>query len=151
MKRSIINEQLVSDIARLMPEMSNSEIATQLNVSVSTVKKVIRENMLKRGSSEEQHIRSQGRIRLIKSERRRALFGLEQHTCLKVFTNRERNILKNCLKRKQYIFLKRGDVIAYFDENTARDDSYEERGTKLGLKFKKLDKTESTLFKPKRI
>ncbi len=103
------------------------------------MKKIIKENNLDRTKTDMEEIRSRTRRDLIRAERRRAIFGLEQKTGIKVFTNRERNTLKYCLTRRKYVFLRRGDTTAYFDDNTNRYTPYEERGRKLGLKFKPIE------------
>lgn len=128
MNRRVITDELIESVAELVPVMSNSAIAQKLNVSVTTVIKIQKQQGIKRNKEALQRIRSESRSNLIRTERRRALFGLEQHTDIKVFTNRERNVLKNLLKRKGYVFIKRGDVIAYISNNTKRVDKYEERG-----------------------
>lgn len=139
MSRVVITEELISRIEGMFATKSNNEIANELNISVCTVKKILKENNFVRTYDDKYKVRSRTRIDLIKSERRRAIFGLDQRTELKVFTNRERNSLKYRLRRKKYKFLNRGDTIAYYDDETQRKSAYEERGYKLGLKFKPLE------------
>lgn len=139
MCRQKITQTLVEQTRCLMQEFSNFEIAEKLKVSLSTIKRIIREQSFSRTREESESIRRRTRKELIRAERRRAIFGLDQKTDIKVFTNRERNNLKYCLKRKRYKFLQRGDNTAYYDDNTARHPPYEERGRKLGLKFKQLE------------
>lgn len=139
MNKIKITKELVADIANMIKEYSYCEIASNLKVSLSTVKRIIRENHLDRSKTDMEAIRSRTRKDLIRAERRRAIFGFDQKTDIKVFTNRERNSLKYCLKRKRYIFLRRGDNTAYFDESTNRHPPYEERGSKLGIKFKPIE------------
>lgn len=138
MCRMKITSSIASQTRELLNSHSNSEIAEKLKVSLSTIKRVIRENGLRRSRTDQESIRSRKRKELIRAERRRAIFGLDQKTDIKVFTNRERNNLKYCLKRRNYLFLHRGDNTAYFDENTNRFPPYEERGKKLGIRFKQL-------------
>lgn len=139
MCRPKITDKLTEQTRNLMRELSNLEIANELRVSLSTIKRIIRENGLTRTREESESIRRRTRKELIKAERRRAIFGLDQKTEIKVFSNRERNNLKYCLRRKRYRFLKRGDNTAYYDDQTTRNTSYEERGRKLGLRFKQLE------------
>ena len=139
MCRTKITKQLIEQTQILMQEYSNFEIAEKLKVSLSTVKRILRENGFIRTKEEIESIRRRTRKELVRAERRRAIFGLDQKTEIKVFTNRERNSLKYCLKRKRYRFLKRGDTTAYYDEQTCRHPPYEERGRKLGLRFKQLE------------
>lgn len=139
MNKTKITTELASQIKSLYKYHSNSEIASKLDVSLSTVKRIMKENNLDRTKTDLEVIRSRTRKDLIRAERRRAIFGLDQKTEIKVFTNRERNSLKYCLKRRKYRFLGRGDNTAYFDETTNRYPPYEERGSKLGLKFKPIE------------
>lgn len=139
MNRTIISDALITKIAGLLGDNSNRNIAELIGVSLTTVKRIIRENGLIRSKEQQIAIRSKSRKNLIRAERRRAIFGLDQKTGIKVFKNRERNQLKYCLKRRHYRFLRRGDNTAYFDENTNRYPLYEERGSKLGLKFKPIE------------
>ena len=126
-------------ILTLHKELSYSEISEKLSLSTSTIKRILKENQGKRTKEETKAIRSRTRKKLIHAERRRAIFGLDQKTDIKVFTNKERNVLKYCLKRRRYIFLRRGENIAYYNEQTNRDPIYEERGCKLGIKFKQIE------------
>lgn len=139
MCRINITKDLAEKVSLLIKDNSNSEIAGRLRVSVTTVKRIIRENRLTRTKEELENIRSRTRKELIRAERRRAIFGLDQKTDIKVFTNRERNSLKYCLKRRKYLFLKRGETTAYYNEQTNRYPPYEERGRKLGIKFKRIE------------
>ncbi len=139
MNKIKISTELIADVEELVKDFSNCEIATRLKISLSTVKRIIRDNHLGRSKEEKNAIRSRTRNDLIRAERRRAIFGLDQKTEIKVFTNKERNTLKYCLKRKKYVFLARGDTTAYYDSATSRHPPYEERGRKLGLKFKPLE------------
>lgn len=139
MNKIKISSDIINAVEELVKDFSNCEIATKLKISLSTVKRIIRDNHFCRSNEEKDAIRSRTRKDLIKAERRRAIFGLDQKTDIKVFTNRERNTLKYCLKRKHYIFLRRGDTIAYYDESTSRHPPYEDKGRKLGLKFKPLE------------
>ena len=139
MCRYSITKDLAEETRKLLGTHSNSEIADRLEVSVTTVKRIIRVYQLSRTRDEQEFIRSRTRKDLIRAERRRAIFGLDQKTDIKVFTNRERNSLKYCLKRRKYLFLQRGSTTAYFNEQTNRYPPYEERGRKLGLRFKELE------------
>ena len=134
-----MTKDLSHKINDMMKEFSNFEIAESLKVSISTVKRVIKENRFSRSREETVAIRSRTRRDLIRAERRRAIFGLDQKTGIKVFTNREKSSLKYCLKRRKYKFLRRGDNIAYYDKETNRYPPYEERGIKLGLKFRPIE------------
>ena len=138
------NDQIAL-ILSLHKEFSYSEISEKLSLSTSTIKRILKENQGKRTREETKAIRSRTRKKLIRSERRRAIIGLDQKTEIKVFTNKERNVLKYCLKRRRYIFLHRGENIAYYNEHTDRHLIYEERGRKLGIKFKQMEKSISII------
>ncbi|WP_286145282.1 DNA-binding protein [Bacteroides caecimuris] len=130
-----INQEKIGLIADLVKTKSLSEVAKTVGCSVSSVSKVIKDGGIVRSRVELSSIRSRVRTDLIRKERRRAIFGLDQNTDIKVFFNKERNVLKYCLKRKGYRFLQRGVNIAYYAEDTKRDDIYEEKGRKLGIRF----------------
>ena len=135
MCRTSISKDKIEQTSILMKNHSNSEIAARLDISVTTVKRIIKDNKFQRTQDEQRAIRSRLRKELIRAEWRRSIYGLDQKTGLKVFTNRERNSLKYCLKRLNYRFFSRGDISAYYDERTKRNPAYEERGRKLGIKF----------------
>ncbi len=139
MKKTKITEEIIAQIKVMIKDFSNCEIAEKLRISLSSVKRIIKDHNLDRSKTDMEAIRSRTRRNLIRAERRRAIFGLDQKTGIKVFTNRERNSLKYCLKRKRYVFKARGDNTAYYNENTNRYLPYEERGNKLGIKFKPIE------------
>lgn len=139
MNKTKITSDLIAQTEEMIKDHSNCEIADKLRISLSTVKRIIKDNNFFRTREDKEFIRSRTRRALIRAERRRAIFGLDQKTEIKVFTNRERNSLKYCLRRRNYLFLQRGDNIAYFDARTQRHPTYEERGRKLGLKFKPIE------------
>lgn len=139
MSRLVVTDELISRIGEMYAAKSNNEIAEELQISVWAVKKVLKENNFVRSHDDKCKVRSRTRTELVKAERRRAIFGFDQKTDIKVFTNRERNSLKYRLRRKGYRFLSRGDTTAYYDDGTERIPVYEERGNKLGLKFRPLE------------
>ena len=139
MCRKKTTSEQIERILALRSEFSNSEIAEKLSLSISTVKRIVKAQGCSRTQEEAVKIRSRTRKSLIRGERRRAIFGFDQKTGIKVFTNRDRNMLKYCLRRRNYIFLSRGATIAYYDRDTSRYPPYEEKGLKLGLKFLQLE------------
>lgn len=130
-----ITDDIVARIADTIQDHSASETAAIIGCGVSTVFKVIRENNIKRNPDGKMSMRSRIRKEFVHAERRRAMFGFDQKSNVKVITNKERNVLKYKLKRKYYIFIKRGDTTAYYDDRTVRDSRYEELGRKLGIRF----------------
>lgn len=132
MKITIERKQMIIDLIR---QKSISEVASIVGCSTTTVSKIIKENGIVRTSEEKASIRSNTRSRLVRAERRRAIFGLDQKSNLKVFSNKERAIIKYCLKRKGYRFPFRGVNTAYYDSETIRDKRYEDKGKKVGIRF----------------
>lgn len=137
-----IDNDVKKKILELIKDKSISEVAALVGCGISSVSKVIRDNKIVRSKEDLASIRSRVRTGMVKSERRRAIFGLDQKSNLKVFSNKERNALKYCLKRKGYLFFERGVNIAYFNEETMRDEKYEERGRKLGIRFLQCDRNQ---------
>ena len=76
-------------VRELYPTFSQVEIAEATHTSKSTVRRVVTELHLTRTKEEEREIRSRIRRKLIKKERARIVFGLDQHTNIKLVTNGE--------------------------------------------------------------
>lgn len=131
--------KLTDDIKRQIIELrkthSTSEIAAMFGCSSRSIEYVLRDYGILQDSKDSAAIRSRVRRQYVRDDRRRALFGLDQKTNLKVFSNKDRITLRYCLKRKGYIFMGRGENTAYYNSDTIRDNAYEERGMKLGLRF----------------
>ena len=85
-----INQEKIGLIADLVKTKSLSEVAKTVGCSVSSVSKVIKDGGIVRSREELSSIRSRVRTDLIRKERRRAIFGLDQNTDIKVFFNKER-------------------------------------------------------------
>lgn len=130
-----LDQYCIDRIINLVKTKSISEVAAMAGCSVSSVYNVIKGHKINRTKEELSSIRSRVRTDLVRKERRKAIFGLDQETNIKVFFNKERNALKYCLKRKGYIFLQRGVNIAHYGAETRRDEIYEEKGRKLGIRF----------------
>lgn len=130
-----ITDDIKCRIAELRKDHSVLEIASIIGCSVRTINYVLSRTYVTHTNDDSANIRSRVRKQIVKDERRRALFGLDQRSSVKVFSNKERIILRYCLKRKGYLFMSRGSNVAYFDSSTIRDYEYEEKGVKLGLKF----------------
>lgn len=135
--RKVITPDAVRNVKTLIGDYTNGEIATALGISLASVKRIIVQFSLSRTPEQNKSIRSRIRSKMISSERRRVLFGLDQHTNLKVFSNRERNMLRGMLRKLGYI-VKRNDMLILYDRCTRRNVTYEMRGAKLGLSFAKL-------------
>lgn len=132
-------------VQELLKTHSILEVATILGCHQSTVCRIVNRSGEKVERTKEEKTTIVSRIRkdCYRAERRRSLFGFEQKTNLKLYSNKPRLKLKYCLKRKGYLFLKRGDNTAYFNEGTRRDMTYEARGRKLGMDFMPIEITES--------
>lgn len=132
--KHVITPELIKKVMELLPEHTNGEIAEILQISTSSVRRVIEQYELRRTREQDAAIRSRIRSRLLTAERRRVLFGLDQQTRLKVFSNQEKNILRGLLRRLNYHVI-RNDMTILYDKNTSRNETYEMRGVKLGLSF----------------
>lgn len=130
-----ITDDIKCRIVELRKDHSVLEIASIIGCSVRTIYYVLSRDYFIHTADDSANIRSRVRKQIVKDERRRALFGLDQKSNIKVFSNKERITLRYCLKRKGYLFMSRGSNVAYFDSSTIRDHGYEEKGVKLGLKF----------------
>lgn len=126
-----IKEQIIS----LRKSHSVRELAEMFRCSKRTVQHVLQQNNIVQDPRDSAAIRSRVRKQYVRDDRRRALFGLDQKTNLKVFSNKDRITLRYCLKRKGYIFMGRGTNTAYYNPDTIRDANYEERGARLGIRF----------------
>lgn len=139
MGKRIIKAEMIDIVKEMMSSHSNSEIAEHLHISICSVKNIISENKWKRSKEDAFNIRSRVRKNLIRAEKRRTLFGLEQKTNLKVFSNPERLRLRRYFRRLNYIIRSRGAMTICYDDSTRRSSVFEERGRKVGLSFMKLE------------
>ena len=124
-------EELVRD---MYPNHSLNEIAAEANISWRTVRRMANQMGLTRTPEEESRMRSRIRTNLIRSERRRITFGLEQRTNMKLVCNVERIQLRHKLKDAGYIVFKGNNTIFYPLE-LKRHPIREEHGRKVGLTF----------------
>lgn len=130
-----LTDELKERIIHLRGDHSVAEIAKITGISKSHIWRILKDSEYVHSSGNSVSIRSRVRKQYVRDDRRRALFGLDQKSNLKVFSNKDRITLRYCLKRKGYIFMGRGANIAYYNEQTIRDNGYEEKGLKLGLRF----------------
>lgn len=122
--------------------LSYSEMAKRLCMTEVGVWKIVKELGLVRTEEKKKEHISRGRIELVKSERRRIIFGLDQRTNLKLVSNKKRLNLKQKLKSCGYTVIP-GENTIYYGENLVRRPVREANGIKLGLKFMPLP-TETT-------
>ena len=124
-------EELVRD---MYPDHSLNEIAAEANTSWRTIRRMAFQMGLTRTPEEESRMRARIRKDLIRSERRRIIFGLEQRTNIKLVCNRERIQLRGKLKDAGYMVF-RGNNTIYYPLDLKRHPVREEHGRKVGLRF----------------
>lgn len=124
-------EELVRE---MYPNHSLKEIAAEANISWRTVRRMANQMGLTRTPEEESRMRSRIRTNLIRSERRRITFGLDQRTNMKLVCNTERIQLRHKLKVYGYLVFK-GDNTIYYPMDLKRHPVREEHGRKVGLAF----------------
>ena len=118
--------------------ISYTEMAELLGISRRSVMRIAAQWNISRTAEQKRHIMSKSRKELLKKEKRRVTFGLDQKTRLKVFPNKERHKLRFLLKRKGYIVTP-GDNRVYYPNERIRKYDYEIKGKSLGLRFSPLD------------
>lgn len=133
-RRRAVTTQSLHRIRELKSTLTDREIANELGVGIHSVRYAMSSLGIVRTPEESHNIRSRVRKDLIRSEKRRLIFGFEQKTKLKVFANKERNSLRSRLRRKGYILFPRDNTV-YYNSETRRKEEYEAQGKRLGLKF----------------
>lgn len=134
-REPVTKTKQIEDLVRDMyPNHSLKEIAAQANISWRTVRRMAVQMELTRTPEEESRMRSRIRTSLIKSERRRITFGLEQRTNMKLVCNLERIQLRSKLKGYGYIVFKGNNTI-YYPSELKRHPVREEHARKVGIKF----------------
>lgn len=118
--------------------MSYAEIAAIMGISRRSVMRIAAQWNIIRTPEETSVIMSRSRKELLRKEKRRVTFGLDQKTRLKVFPNKERHKLRFLLKRRGYIVVP-GDNRIFYPKEKIRKYDYEIKGKSLGLKFYPLD------------
>ena len=121
-------------VRELYPTFSQVEIAEATHTSKSTVRRVITGLHLTRTKEQEKEIRSRIRKKLIKKERARIVFGLDQHTNIKLVTNPRKVKYRTKLKNDGYIVM-RGSNTIYYTPEQKRHRHREENARKAGLDF----------------
>lgn len=125
--------------ARALVEMEYNnltykEMAKRTGMTITSIENIARELGLKR--SREQLITniSKGRQETNRKERARIIYGLDQKTRLKFFSNKSKIQLRGKLKRLGYI-VKRGDSTFYYTDDLQRNLKLEENGKAFRFKF----------------
>lgn len=114
--------------------LSYTEMAERLNMSWNGVRNIAKELGLVRTYEQKKAIMSRKRTELVKAERRRVIWGIDQKTDIKVVCNRPRLSLKQKLRQCGYIVTP-GENIIYYSDELRRRPRREANGIKLGLKF----------------
>lgn len=117
--------------------MTYKEMAKRTGIHHVTVWKIANELGLRRSREKwNEHLR-RSRIEIIKSEKRRIVFGLEQRTKLKVVCNKSKHYLRQKLRQFGYVADK-GSNTVYYTDDTVRRPIRERNGERLGFIFKPL-------------
>lgn len=131
----ITKTKAVEDVIREMyPTHSLQEMSEKTHVCCRTVQRVALRLGLSRTKVEESQMRSRIRTKLMKVERARICFGLDQHTNIRLVTNQPKSRLRVKLKQEGYIVF-RGNMTIYYPMELKRHLIQEENGKKLGLEF----------------
>jgi len=125
-----------ADVLKMSERNSYRSVADKLNLSVSSVQIIINEAVAKghqkRTKEETGKLIAEARAHLIKKERARALFGLDQRTNLKLFPNKRKYRLRDRLRRCRYD-VERNSTDVYIDDETRRHAKIEGEAKKLGF------------------
>lgn len=134
-KRKIF-PSLEADILRMSENYSYRDIANKLKISVSSVHCTINDaatkGFRKRSHEKTGKIMSEARIRLIKKERARVVFGLNQKTKIKLFPNKKKYKMRERMKRCRYEVEHNG-MDVYIDDETRRHDNIETDAQRMGF------------------
>ena len=128
----IISLETKLKIKELLKTHSSSEAAALTGVSLRSIFKIQQEWNMERSPEQLKGIRSRIRKKIVQDERRRVIFGQDQKTQLKVFSNKKRHTLKYRLKRVGYKICDLPNTLLY-DESTKRNPAYETMCKPLGL------------------
>lgn len=129
-------------------ERSFSEMAESLGISKTTVWRTASWLGLERTDAQHKDILSRTRREMIRRERRRAVFGLEPLTRIKVVTDRARVKLRSLLKSKGYVVDGGERNTLYFTAGTERLERLERRGERHGLRFLPFPCTDFLPYRP---
>ena len=129
-----MNYKTWETVERLFPTHSHRQIALAAHVSERTVRRICRALHLKRDKDEDAVMRSEGMMRIYRSENRRMVFGLDQrlNRCLGKDTARLK--IYDELRRYGYIVIK-GCRTVYYSAEMRRVQHVESYAVALGLVF----------------
>ena len=118
-------------ISRHFDNRSYAEMAGDLGVSRTTVSRMARKLGLNRSKAEGYAMSSRVRFEMVRRERRRAIFGLDPLTRIKVISHRA---IRSRLKAKGYVTGVHRNIL-YFTEATCRKARLEAKAARFGLAF----------------
>ena len=121
-------------ISRHFDNRSYAEMACDLGISRTTVSRMARKLELSRSKEMGYAMSSRVRREMVRRERRRAIFGLDPLTRLKVISHRAKVRIRSRLKAKGYITGVHRNIL-YFTEATCRKARLEAKAARLGLAF----------------
>ena len=129
-----------ANVLRMSESNSYRSVADKLNISVYSVHKIVNDaaakGYQKRSKEKTGRIISDARVRLIKKERARAIFGLNQKTHLKLFPNKQKYRIRERLRRCRYD-VERSGIDVFIDDETRRHANIEAEAQKLGFNVQK--------------
>jgi transposase len=138
-KRKIL-PSLEALVLRMSENNSYRSVADKLNISASSIHDIVnraaKKGYQKRDKEATGKIMAETRVRLIKKERARAIFGLNQQTKLKVFPNKKKYHLRERMKRCRYD-VERNSTDVFMDDETRRHANMESEAQKMGFTIKK--------------
>lgn len=121
-------------ISRHFDNHSYTEMARDLGVSRTTVSRMAHKLGLNRSKAEGYEISSRVRREMVRRERRRAIFGLDPLTRIKVISHRAKVRIRYRLKAKGYVTGVHRNIL-YFTEATCRKARLEAKAARFGLAF----------------
>lgn len=121
---------------------SYADVKKELGVSVTTIRRVIEEAVadgyVKKSNEEIRRIMSEKRLKLLEKERRWAIFGFDQKTKLKLWSNKDKWRCRASLKRNgYYVGRNASEVYVYFD--TKRNEKLESEANANGISISDID------------
>lgn len=138
--RRKITPSLEATVLRMSQKNSYRSVADKLDISYVSVNNIVNKaagkGYGKRSEEETRKIMSDIRVKTIKMERGRAIFGLSQQTKLKVFPNKQKYHMRDRLKRCRYD-VDRNSIDIFIDDETRRHAKMESEARKMGFNIQK--------------
>lgn len=138
--RRKITPSLEATVLRMSQKNSYRSVADKLDISYVSVNNIVNgaagKGYGKRSEEETRKIMSDIRVKTIKMERARVIFGLSQQTKLKVFPNKQKYHMRDRLKRCRYD-VDRNSIDIFIDDETRRHAKMESEARKMGFNIQK--------------